>query len=120
MGEAPLSLEVGARQARTGTGTLSASGDHFGGVLTESEGWDAGSGRGRLEEEEEEAPPEEEDVVGGRGFRVEAPMGLGLSLEVARFGCVSGVLPIELRTGWSKTPAKMSLLGFGWWGGGLE
>ena len=44
MGEAPLSLEVGARQARVGTGTLSASGDRFGGELKESEGRDAGSG----------------------------------------------------------------------------
>ena len=35
-------------------------------------------------------------------------MGLGLSLE----GCVSGVLPIELRTGSLNMPAKMSLLGF--------
>ena len=46
--------------------------------------------------------------LGGLGFRVEAPMGLGLSLE----GCVSGVLPIELRTGSLKKPAKMSVLGF--------
>ena len=50
--------------------------------------------------------------LGGCGFRVEAPMGLGLSLEVVRSGCVSGVLPIELRTGSLNIPAKMSLLGF--------
>ena len=126
MGEAPLSLEVGACQVRSGIGTLSASGDHFGRTLVASEGWDARSGGGRLEVEEEEAPAEEDDVVGGRGLRVTAPIGVPVLpgcvfgiLDVARPGCVSGVLPIELRTGWSKKPAKMSLFGFGVRGGGL-
>ena len=110
LGEAPLSLEQGARHARTGTGTLPASGEGFGGELEKSEGEEVRSGRGGgggREDEEEEAPPEESEVVGGwlggLGFRVEAPMGRGLSLLES----VSGVLPMELRTGWSKNPAKM-------------
>ena len=41
--------------------------------------------------------------LGGLGFRVEAPMGRALSL----LWSVSGVLPLELKTGWAKNPAKM-------------
>ena len=35
-------------------------------------------------------------------------------------GCVFGVLPTELRTGWLKKPAKMLAFGLEVRGGGLE